>query len=235
MLGGAGTLAFAAGWLSVATLARGTRSAAQPLRIEVAGLEQLAPRRLERRLAAAPAARLAPAVLRERLLADPWIAEVRISAALPGRLLVRVVEREPAALVAGKTEHWIVDRAGVPLERVSAENRPELPRLVTQRRTEPGVRDPAVVAGLGALAQLEAAGLRVAEWRLSGQPSDAYPQAILRGLDPPVIFGAGDRIDQLERLAQALGLAEVLQAGAIDLRFDGQVVLVPRSLGGGSG
>lgn len=231
----AALLAFGSGWWSAPSIAARLGFESGPVRIEVIGLEQLAPPRLERRLQAATVDGLDPAAIHDQLLRDPWIADIRISTALPGRLLVRVIEREPAALLVVGSERWIVDAAGIPLERVALGTHPDLPHLLAERPSEPGTRDPAVVSGLGSLTLLKAAGLRVAEWRLSGDPADAYPQALLHGLEPPVIFGAGDRLDQLERLAQVIGLAEVRRAGAIDLRFGGQVVLVPKALGGESG
>jgi len=229
----AALFAFYCGWRSATTIApRLARGTGAPI-LEIAGLDELAAPRLERRLRGALAAGLGPATIREQLLRDPWIADVRVSTALPGRLLVRVVEREPAAVLVVGRDRWIVDRAGVPLERVAHGAASSLPRLVAPRESEAGTRDPAVVSGLGSLALLEAAGLRVSEWRLAGKPARAYPQALLDGLDVPVIFGAGDRVEQLERLAQVIGLTEVREAGAIDLRFGGQVVLVPGVPGGG--
>ncbi len=53
----------------------------------------------------------------ERLLAHPWIADVRISREVPDGMIIAIEERVPAALVdVGGAELWVVDGEGRVLE-----------------------------------------------------------------------------------------------------------------------
>jgi cell division protein FtsQ len=66
---------------------------------------------------------------RARILTDPWIAEATVSRRLPGTVVVRVVERKPAALVAiGDT--FLATAEGEPFKRLEAGDPIDLP-LVT--------------------------------------------------------------------------------------------------------
>jgi cell division protein FtsQ len=66
---------------------------------------------------------------RAKLLADPWIAELSLVRRLPGTIVVRVTEREPAALVAlGDT--FLATASGEPFKRLEASDPVDLP-LVT--------------------------------------------------------------------------------------------------------
>jgi cell division protein FtsQ len=71
---------------------------------------------------------------RERLLADPWIADATLARRLPGTILVQVVERRPAALVAlGDT--FLATVEGEPFKRLEPGDPIDLP-LVTGLRVE---------------------------------------------------------------------------------------------------
>ncbi len=227
----AGAIAFAFGWAGAGAIESILAARFPAPGMEVAGLERLSPASLLERvqLGAETGTPPEPAALRERLLEDPWVSDVRISRAIPGRLLVRLVERKPAALLISGDDAWLVDESGLALERAVSEIRPELPRLTMTRAFDPGARDPAVASALGNLELLDRAGLAVTEWRLDGNPAEAFPRARLRGVEPWVVFGRGDRVDQLQRLALVTALSEFREAEVVDLRFAAQVVLVPRA------
>lgn len=56
-----------------------------------------------------------------RVLANPWIGSVSISRDFPSTLRIRVVERQPAALVDGGDVFWVVDGEGMVLGQASLE------------------------------------------------------------------------------------------------------------------
>jgi len=71
---------------------------------------------------------------RDRILADPWIAEATLARRLPGTILVQIVERKPAALAAlGDT--LLVTSQGEPFKRVEPGDPVDLP-LVSGLRPE---------------------------------------------------------------------------------------------------
>jgi cell division protein FtsQ len=71
---------------------------------------------------------------RTGILADPWIAEVSLARRLPGTILVQVVERKAAALLAmGDT--FLATSDGEPFKRLEAGDPVDLP-LVTGLKTD---------------------------------------------------------------------------------------------------
>jgi cell division protein FtsQ len=78
-----------------------------------------------RTLAAVPAEatllRFDAETIEARVLANPWIGSVSISRDFPSTLRIRVVERQPAALVDGGDVFWVVDAEGMVLGQASLE------------------------------------------------------------------------------------------------------------------
>ena len=68
--------------------------------------------------------------VRGRLMAQPWIAEARVSRRLPDTLLVDIVERKPAAVWQNQQQLSLIDGNGVVLEPVSADAMPNLPLVI---------------------------------------------------------------------------------------------------------
>jgi cell division protein FtsQ len=64
---------------------------------------------------------------RARLLADPWIQDATVSRQLPGTVFVRIVEREPAGLLATTDGTYLVTRDGGIVKRVEADDPTDLP------------------------------------------------------------------------------------------------------------
>lgn len=83
------------------------------------------------------------AAVRERLLKYPWIQDARVSRRLPDKLLIDIVEREPAAIWQNHGQLMLIDPTGVPLEPVSREAMPDLPLLIGDgaNSQEPARRD----------------------------------------------------------------------------------------------
>ncbi len=68
--------------------------------------------------------------IRDRLLAYGWIADAYVSRRLPDRLLIHIVEREPAAVWQNGGELTLIDANGVPLEPVDRNRMPDLPLVI---------------------------------------------------------------------------------------------------------
>jgi cell division protein FtsQ len=89
------------------------------------------------------------AMIRERLMAQGWVADARVSRRLPDTLVIDIVERQPAALWQYQHQLMLVDKGGRPIERVRLTGTP-LPDL-------PIVIGPGANRQLGALEALLAA------------------------------------------------------------------------------
>lgn len=69
-------------------------------------------------------------LIRQRLLAYGWIADAYVSRRLPDRLLIHIVEREPAAIWQNGGALTLIDAKGVPLEPVEPSRMPNLPLVI---------------------------------------------------------------------------------------------------------
>lgn len=68
--------------------------------------------------------------VRQKLLKYGWVADAQVSRRLPNKLVVNIVEREPAAVWQDKGQLTLIDAQGQPLERVSPDAIPPLPRMI---------------------------------------------------------------------------------------------------------
>ncbi|WBH15932.1 cell division protein FtsQ/DivIB [Sphingomonas radiodurans] len=68
--------------------------------------------------------------IRERLLAYGWVSDAYVSRRLPDRLLIHIVEREPAAIWQNGGNLTLIDAKGVPLETVDRDRMPDLPLVI---------------------------------------------------------------------------------------------------------
>lgn len=101
--------------------------------IEVTGIRRMDPMTvyavvLQQKSRALPLVDVAD--VRERLLAYPWIADAQVSRRLPDKLVVHIVEREPAAIWQNEGALTLIDPDGRPLEAVSAQAMPNLPLII---------------------------------------------------------------------------------------------------------
>ncbi|RYE03965.1 MAG: FtsQ-type POTRA domain-containing protein [Sphingomonadales bacterium] len=69
-------------------------------------------------------------LIRERLLKYPWIEDARVSRRLPNKLVIDIVEREPAAIWQNHGQLMLIDAKGVALEPVKREAMPDLPLII---------------------------------------------------------------------------------------------------------
>ena len=102
-------------------------------KIEVRGASRLDPMTvyavaLEQKSRAMPLVDLN--AVRDKLLQYGWVQDAHVSRRLPDTLLVRVVERVPAAVWQDQGQLSLIDRDGVYLEPVSANALPDLPLVI---------------------------------------------------------------------------------------------------------
>lgn len=68
--------------------------------------------------------------VRQKLLKYGWIADAQVSRRLPDKLVVHIIERQPAAVWQEKGQLTLIDATGEPLQRISPDELPELPRVI---------------------------------------------------------------------------------------------------------
>ena len=68
--------------------------------------------------------------IRNRLLSYGWVADAYVSRRLPDRLLIHIVEREPAAVWQNAGNLTLIDKEGVLLAPVDANAMPDLPLVI---------------------------------------------------------------------------------------------------------
>lgn len=243
----AALLAFALGALVAPPLLRAGAAARPELfavrRLAITGAAQLDAAEVARAAGLAAAESLAPEELVARLARHPWIAGARAARLSPDTLVVRVVERVPAAIWVGSEGAWLVDAAGTPFAPTgpgagpAGPPDPDLPRLrlaalaagpCAAGAETPCTPDARLAAGVGLARAVERAGFVQPEIELDGPDPRALPVLHLAGVAPRVLLGGGDLATQLERLTRVLADVPASRAAAeIDLRFAGQVVLRP--------
>lgn len=69
-------------------------------------------------------------LVRDRLLQYGWVQDAHVSRRLPDTLLIRIVERTPAAVWQDRGTLSLIDRDGVYLEPVSSDAMPDLPLVI---------------------------------------------------------------------------------------------------------
>lgn len=69
-------------------------------------------------------------LVRDRLLQYGWVQDAHVSRRLPDTLLIRIVERTPAAVWQYQGQLSLIDADGVYLEPVSADAMPDLPLVI---------------------------------------------------------------------------------------------------------
>ncbi|MAE94360.1 MAG: hypothetical protein CL910_06835 [Deltaproteobacteria bacterium] len=163
-----------------------------------------------------------------RIRRHPWIAQVRVTALPPERLLVGVEERTPRALTRLGDELHYVDGGGVPFAPAPAPA--DIPELVGAEAAAQDLPSPALVEGIQILDALAREGLP-APLRIEVGAADTGERPAFewrRGqLTQRVVLGAGGFAEKLARLARLLraDLSDAREAIRLDLRFAGRVIL----------
>ncbi len=165
--------------------------------------------------------------LAARVAAHAWIETAQVLPLPSGQALVAVVEREPAALLAGSPA-WAVDAAGVPFAPVTETELPGLPRLASATDATPGEASAELAGAVELARRLPGLGLPEPSEIAVAAPDDAEGYSLrLAGLRPRFVLGRDDldaRLADLARLLEA-GRPELERAERVDLRFRDQAVL----------
>lgn len=172
--------------------------------------------------------------VRDRVRANMYVQEVSVKRDVPDRIVIRVTERTPAALLAGEPALYL-DREGIVLPPARSRSLFDLPVISgagAGARLAPGspARHPAVAEALDILATAERIGddayRRISEVRLDGE-RDIILYTAESGV--PVVFGRGDVAVKLAKF-EAFWREVVRPVGAfaleyVDLRYRDQVVV----------
>ncbi len=221
-------------------------SAFEVRRLELLGAERFGPGEIAR-LAESPVGAMSsagqPAELLGRIARHPWVAEARGVRVTPATVVVRIVERVPAAIwVRGPDDTLLIDAAGTPFAVAHGEPLPHLllrsPLLQDPaprgRGTDPCqlergcTPDARLAVGVALARRIENAGFPTPQILLDESGPHAAPVLHLPGVAPRVLLGDGDPTIALAHLARVLTTVPAShEAGEIDLRFAGQVVLRP--------
>ena len=182
-----------------------------------------------------------------RLASEPWIRASRVLRLPTGTLIVRIEEREPAALLRieggaqGASATALVDGSGTPFASASEIDSDSLPRLVSASPLAQGEPHPELQAALDLCRRLAerplpaiAAGPQPLELRLpvAGSQEGWVLQSRDRSFE--AVLGLDQLEARLDRLAQLLAspLPDVRAAVRIDLRFADRAVLRGASASG---
>ncbi len=170
------------------------------------------------------------------LESHPWIRRADVTLLPGGKLVIRIEEREPVALVRGRAAAgdaivWrLIDRSGTPFAKTRAEDWSRLPRFRSQRVLATGEIDPALIEALEIARQMSGR----ADWSPTSHEIELPTEDAGRGwvlhsrtLPRTVILGEEELERRLERLALLLDsdLPSARAAEEIDLRFAGLAVL----------
>lgn len=200
--------------------------------LEVHGARALDPQRLLASAGLAPGVPLAsvdPQHVRRRLLRWPWVEEAQVEVRWPSRVVVRVWERTPRAVLRLQDHTQVlVDGGGVVLERTSRPwNLPVVfaPALpwVLPGEAVPSTGVVQLVAELAALPEGERAQIRWARWLPGGDYAVGTQQGLV------VRVSAGDLawgLRAAREVARALHVRGV-RAAVVDVRFRDRAVVQP--------
>jgi len=200
--------------------------------VAISGHERVAPVDLAATARVAAGARIQDvdlAAVRERLLAHPWVAGIRVATLMPDRVLLEVDERVPLAVAWLGEGARYVDRSGTAF--APAPLRTQAPRLVGVDEVDPAVPHPTLAQGVRILEAIAVRGMpQPSAVQLGGDDSRELPALVLgagRGVDQRVLLGGGELDAKLARLATLLqaDLPETRAATEIDLRFGDRVIL----------
>jgi cell division protein FtsQ len=82
---------------------------------------------------------------RKRLLAHPWIAEAELSREIPSRILIRITEQRPLAVI-DLGRKFLINEAGIIFKEMDAHDPPDLPVVQGLRFSDLYVPEPARAA-----------------------------------------------------------------------------------------
>jgi cell division protein FtsQ len=160
----------------------------------------------------------------EKLKESPWIQSVAVRKEYPSRLLIRIKETEPFALLDMKGKMFIVDDKGRMLEELRENSVPFLPVILSDPYKEKEAYREAVVLAKA----IKTMGILHRSQRI--EIIAHKPNEIAANLDGVIVkIGAGEHEDKLARLLEIEQEIKNrnIPVGYIDLRFAKKVVVKP--------
>jgi len=174
---------------------------------------------------------LSPDEIARRLRSNPWVRAAAVRKVFPDRLVVRVEERRPAALV-NLGALWYVDEEGTVFKRLATHDPKNFPIVTGFTAAELAARDAVAAANFRRALEL----LRAAEaGPLRGNVSEVHFDAqegytvVARDTGLQFRLGTLEVREAVRRIGDALPrLARLGQArGAVDLRHEGRIFVRP--------
>ena len=183
-----------------------------------------------------PESEISIEAIEERLQGHPWIRSARALRLPTGRLLIRIEERIPVAILCstypcgGEESEWrLVDELGTPFANAARAEDRMLPRIVGRHALAMQETDPDLAQAVSLRGRLPGAGTARAPAVLQLPEADSSEGWVLHLSSPEqrVLLGSRDLEARLERLNWLLAadLASAREAEVIDLRFAERAVL----------
>lgn len=166
-----------------------------------------------------------------RLSAHPWVRSVSVRKAFPDRLVVRIEEMKPVAMVNLDALHYL-DEEGRPFKRLTAYDRKNLAIVTGFSRQELLRKDPVTLRDLrktlDLLRGVEAGGLRQNVSEIHFDAQDGYT-VVTRDAGLQLKVGTVEVKEAIRRIEAAMprisGMAR--SSGIADLKTEGRVYMRP--------
>lgn len=167
----------------------------------------------------------------KRLLSHPWVRSVSVRKSFPDRLVVRIEERKPAAMINLDTLYY-VDEEGTIFKRLTAYDPKNFPIVTGFSRTELTARDAVTLQNLKKTLELlratESGVLRQNVSEVHFDAQEGYT-LVTRDTGLQLKIGMMDFREAMKRVEEAMPkLSSVGQArGIVDLKTAGRIFVRP--------
>jgi cell division protein FtsQ len=181
------------------------------------------------------------AALQAALQSNAFIRHASVQREMPCSIRVSITEREPSAMLvlAGRSDHLYVDDEGYVLPPVVSQAIYDLPAITgldSAQQLKPGMRspNPDILAALEILKAAKAVSPEVSHLISEVRVHNGH-DIVLYAFEggTPIIFGQGNAVKKMATL-DAFWKKFIVEGSVhglqyIDLRFDGQVVTLPKA------
>jgi cell division protein FtsQ len=166
-----------------------------------------------------------------RLLTHPWIREVSVRKVFPDRLVVRIEERHPAAMINLDALYY-VDEEGDVFKRLSAYDSKNYPIITGFSRTDLSARDTVALRNLrrtiDLLHRAESGVLRQNVSEIHFDPQEGFT-LVTRDTGLALKIGTMEPQEAMQRIEEALPKLSRLGKvrGVVDLKYAGRIFVRP--------
>jgi cell division protein FtsQ len=166
-----------------------------------------------------------------RLLTHPWIREVRVRKVFPDRLVVRIEERRPVAMINLDVLYY-VDEEGDVFKRLSAYDSKNFPIITGFSRADLSARDAVALRNLRRtielLHQAESGVLSQNVSEIHFDPQEGFT-LVTRDTGLALKIGTMEPREAMQRIEEALPKLSRLGKvrGAVDLKYAGRIFVRP--------